>query len=161
MLDKLLRFLFPNYIDLLGIRAYSQGYDERKAEERLSKEINKGTLFNKMIAKPIFTLSNTWEDPTFGIVVNTITEKGERHLQAVNILTSEIYTVHGKVFLADEKLVKAVLKLDPMERWNLHVSHIYGENLWTEPPEGYKPTDPIELFNKLKAQGFFKVLNHA
>lgn len=163
MLKQILFKLLNKEIEQIKDRAYKQGYidggnhfyREQNAERLRVKEI----VMKGNIGKKVIYTSNEWEDPTFAIIegleafhnVDGLMYKGR------NVLTNEtVYFFEGTVYLADEKMVDCVLKLDPFERWNIKAAREHVDNnMWSKwyPPQK-SVTDPEILKQKLKEVNF-------
>lgn len=163
ILKQLLLKLLNNEIRQIKQEQYDQGYtlgkfytdQERRAERLCAKEtVMKGDIDEKVIF-----CSNEWKDPVFAVI------EGLQHFgntdgpmyKARNVLTNEtVYFFEGTLYLADEKMVDCILKLNPFERWNMNLSKGYiGDNMWSK---WYQPkqdiTDPTILKQRLKEVNF-------
>lgn len=164
MLKQLLLKLLYLEIEEIRDRAhrlgYSAGYEdaikEREAERRRVKEIT----MNDNIGKKVIYTSNEWEDPSFAIIeeIEAIPNSADGFIyRARDVMTNQtLYFFEGALYLADEKMVDCVLKLDPFERRNIKVAREYiKDNMWSK---WYQPkqdiTDPMILKQRLKEVNF-------
>lgn len=155
----LLKFLYleiEEIRDRARILGYDAGYEdaikEREAERRRVKEIT----MNDNIGKKVIYTSNEWEDPSFAIIegVEVIPNSIDGFMyRARDVLTNQtLYFFEGTLYLADEKMVDCILKLNPFERWNMNLAKGYlAPNMWEKcyPPQT-ELTDPVTLKQKLK-----------
>lgn len=163
ILKQLLLKLLNKEIRQIKQEQYDQGYtlgkfytDEERRTERLRV---KESVMKDDIGEKVIYCSNEWEDPVFAII------EGLQHFgntdgpmyKARNVLTNEIvYFFEGTVYLADEKMVDCILKLNPFERWNMNLAKGYlAPHMWEKyyPPQT-ELTDPVVLKHKLKEVNF-------
>lgn len=163
MLKQLLLKILTKEIEQVKDRAYQQGYndggnaeyDKRNAERLRVKEI----IMKTNIGKKVIYTSNEWEDPVFAIIedLETFHNVDGAMYKGTNVLTNEtVYFFEGTVYLADEKMVDCILKLDPFERWNIKASKTYlGDHVWSKwYPPNKQVTDSAVLKQKLKEINF-------
>lgn len=163
MLKQILFKLLNKEIEQIKDRAYKQGYidggnhfyREQNAERLRVKEI----VMKANIGKKVIYTSNEWEDPTFAIIegLEAFHNVDGFMYKARDVLNNQtVYFFEGTVYLADEKMVDCVLKLDPFERWNIKAAreHI-NDNMWSKwyPPQR-SVTDPVILKQRLKEVNF-------
>ena len=135
---------------------YAKGYNasvEHRAAEKLKSDI---FSLEEDLNKKVIYCPNEWEDPLFGTIVDvTYVTKAKQPMGVVKcVLTAETGLVHpGGYLLADGRLVDAILKLNPLERWNL-TKHWPSSNKWTKSHYEDECSDPEELRNKLLMAGF-------
>lgn len=163
MLKQILFKLLNKEIEQIKDRAYKQGYidggnhfyREQNAERLRVKEI----VMKGNIGKKVIYTSNEWEDPTFAIIegLEAFHNVDGFMYKARDVLNNQtVYFFEGTIYLADERMVDCVLKLDPFERWNIKASKTYlGDHMWSKryPPKK-QVTDSAVLKQKLKEINF-------
>lgn len=163
MLKQLLLKFLNKDIEQMKDQAYKQGhcdggnhfYREQNAERLRVKEL----VMMTNIGKKVIYTSNEWEDPTFAIIegLESFHNVDGFMYKARDVLNNQtVYFFEGTVYLADEKMVDCVLKLDPFERWNIKSAREnINENMWSNwyPPQR-SVTDPVILKRRLKEVNF-------
>ena len=152
MFRKLIRFLAKKQID----DAFIAGAIDR--ERRQYREKLETNLFSIRddFGKKVIYCSNEWEDPIFAVIygVAYITAAKVPMAKGLNVLTGEeVMLDPGSYHYADTKMVDAILKLNPFERWNIGMRYKY-ENMWSKAYPNGPITEPEVLRNKLKELGF-------
>lgn len=142
---------------------YSRGHytaiidHEQNKREQMAK--NDLLIMRADVGTKVVYCSNEWEDPLFGIIINVIKIKPEHdplYVVQEALSLSHCYCHKGSLYLADEKMVDAILKLNPFERWNMNLAKGYlAPHLWEKcyPPQT-ELTDPAVLKQKLKEANF-------
>ena len=143
--------------------AWDDGYKQALAEQSYEREkgasIQYHVQLKKLLGKRVVYLPNEWQDPFFGTVVGA----GPRNTTEVvvaDFLTelnnNKVLISYKSLYHADMLFVEAILKLDPMQRWNLSAGKAFNENIWKSKPTGAKQlTEPEELLAKLESRNFF------
>ena len=111
------------------------------------------------IGENVIYCSNEWEDPVFAVIegLERFNNTDLPMYKARNVLNDEtVYFFNGSVYLADEKMVDAILKLDPFERWNMNLAKGYlAPHMWSKQyPPTRNVTDPVILKQRLKEVNF-------
>ena len=149
MIEKFIKWLARNYIQIASIRSYNT----RREEEAIARR--KMDLFMKqsLIGKKVIVLSNEWEDMTVGVVtrVELITQAKQPTFVVKDCFTKEELLTFNDVMEFDKETLQTLLKLNPYERWNLVCSNCPVN--WTKKKIG-KITDPTDFYNKLENIGF-------
>lgn len=163
ILKQLLLKLLNKEIRRIKQEQYDQGYTLGKfhaEEERRTERLRvKESVMKDDIGEKVIYCSNEWQDPVFAIIegLQSFGNVDGPMYKARNVLTNEIvYFFEGTVYLADEKMVDCILKLDPFERWNIKASKTYlGDHMWSKwyPPKK-QVTAPAILKQKLKEVNF-------
>ena len=163
MLNRIKNLLFPNTLkeDILS-ETWKAGHDfairQHEAEVDRGRDISYHVQLARLLGKRVVILPNEWQDPTFATVIGPYgSSNTEVELQEFFSKTPLKFPYPYKsLYLADRKLVEAILKLDPMERWNLSAGKAFNSNLWK--PQGkddhYTPSDV--LLKKLDDNNFFQ-----
>lgn len=159
MLKKILEFLFSKYF----AQSWKQGYLQAQADDRCERirgrSIETQQRVSKLLGQKVIFLPNEWQNPVFGFVVQPyVTE--ESTLSDSEVLVKDVltgvtapYSVQS-LYLADTRLVLAVLKLDPLERYNLSAGRVHLTNMWKTPPLEYLAPNTVELYQRLKQVNF-------
>lgn len=156
MLKKIITWLAAGYIE----EAQKFGYNQVKEEERLARANIQQSIISMATGKKIIYCSNEWEDPIFAVVrgVTHVTKARVPMLICINVLTNEnVYVDLQSFYYSDPRMVEAILKLNPFERWNLRVgtNAIASANMWSKQYAPRKPITPaFVITRKLKAVGF-------
>jgi hypothetical protein len=159
---KLLIGFLHKEIKKIKREQYSSGYSRRHQQIEEQKENLRNAELSVMqdwIGQKVIYCSNEWEDPLFGTIV-AITSFNNTSCPMYVIEDvfgdSPRYCFNGTLYYADEKMVDAILKLNPFERWNMNLARGYLEtNMWSKSyPPSAPLTDPIVLKQKLKEAGF-------
>lgn len=150
-----LQKLFPKTFDRFKNQVISEERNrlsQHEHERRLNSQI---ALAETCVGEKVIYCSNEWQDPIFGTVNSFEIITNSVFLNIKNVLDGEIYTQHvGSVLKADEKMVRAVLKLDPFERWNLTAGKVLCSNMWEKSYQNKEITAPHILLKKLLEVGF-------
>ena len=137
--------------------------EQRRYAERV---IDADVAFTHLLNKGVVYIPNEWQDPDFCIVLELCfhTDHAGRPcaqhdplFKVRDVFTGEVHFVPpASLYRADEQFVKALLKLTPMERWNLSAGKAFSQNIWKSKPTGAKQlTEPEELLAKLESRNFF------
>lgn len=147
-------------------KAYQRAINDSEQRRYAERVIDADVAFTRLLNKGVVYIPNEWQDPDFCIVLELcfhtdhagrLSAQHDPLFKVRDVFTGETHFVPpASLYRADEQFVKALLKLTPMERWNLSAGKVHKLNLWKDPPEGYQPTDPNHLLDKLIAVGFFK-----
>lgn len=158
MLNKLTDFLFSG----IKTKAWSDGHKfaltQHNSEVERGKAINYEVQLKRLLGKRVVILPNEWQDPTFATVIGPYGSSNvEVELQEFFSKTPLKFPYPYKsLYLADRKLVEAILKLDPMERWNLSAGKAFNSNLWKPQGKNEHYSKPEELLKKLEDNNFFQ-----
>lgn len=148
----MIKQFFTKYLD----KKWNAGYYQRILDERERHDFTKEIMLQDAIGKKVIYCSNEWVDPDFVIIDGYETFGSQKLMIGKEVITNRRVVLHlGSVYLADEKMVKAILKLDPFERWNMSAGKTLLNNMWekTYPPrEELTPPDVLET--KLREKGF-------
>lgn len=163
MLNIIKNLLFPNTVneDILS-EAWKAGSDfairQHQAEVIRGRDINYQVQLARLLGKRVVILPNEWQDPTFATVIGPYgSDSKDVELQEFfSKIPLKFPYPYKSLYLADRKMVEAILKLDPMERWNLSAGKVYNSNLWKPQGKGdhYTPSDI--LLKKLEDNNFFQ-----
>lgn len=137
---------------------YASTVQEKEAKAQENLRIQK-SIMDDCIGQKVIYCSNEWEDPLFGTIVGTtsFTNVSDPMYVVENAFGgSPHYCFNGTLYYADEKMVDAILKLNPFERWNMNLAKGYiSPNMWDK---HYPPVCDITpsaiLKQKLKEVGF-------
>lgn len=163
MLKRLLLKLLGKELEQLKTDQYTSGYraGEAEAKDTIKKKRTADSLSHMQfyIGKKMIYCSNEEADPVFAIAqsIDTYWSNSQPMYKAKNVLTDEIvYLPYGSVWLADENIVDALLKLTPLERWNLKVTdEVACGYVWKKAyPPRIPLTPPDVLKQKLQAINF-------
>lgn len=158
MFSKIKDYLLQGVKD----KARKEGHDfalrQHQAEVDRGKAINYAVQLKLLLGRRVVILPNEWQDPTFATVIgpygtsNTDVELREFFSKAPLLFPYPIKSL----YLADRNLVQAILKLDPMERWNLSAGKVYNSNIWKPQGKLDRFTPSEELLKKLEDNNFFQ-----
>jgi hypothetical protein len=137
---------------------YACTVQEKEAKVQENLRIQK-TIMEDCVGQKVIYCSNEWADPLFGTVVAIVSFTNTSDpMYAVEDAFGGCprYCFNGTLYYADEKMVDAILRLDPFERWNMNLARGYiNPNMWEK---CYPPicdiTPPAILKQKLKDVGF-------
>ena len=122
MFKPILHKLCPKYFKETWDDGYKQALAEQSYEREKGASIQYHVQLKKLLGKRVVYLPNEWQDPFFGTVVGS----GPRNTTEVvvaDFLTelnnNKVLISYKSLYHADRLFVEAILKLDPMERWNL------------------------------------------
>ena len=158
----LLKFLSKE-IDEIKQRHYDHGYSLGKSnavkDNRSEIDQLKISIMKDDIGEKVIYCSNEWVDPVFAVIegLESFNNTDLPMYKARNVLNDEtVYFFNRSVYLADEKMVDAILKLNPFERWNMNLAKGYlAPHMWSKwypPPKDV--TDPVILKQQLKEVNF-------
>lgn len=162
-IKNILLELLEKEIKLIKEEHYAWGHHTGKRDAQVEKEEERQrieiSIMEDSIGRKVIYCSNEWEDPLFGIItgVATFTRAGNAMYVVQNVLTKQThYCFNGTLHCSDEKMVDAILKLNPFERWNMNLAKGYlAPNMWEKSYPPIKgPTDPALLKQKLKDANF-------
>lgn len=111
--------------------------NQKEYNDLAAKERESDTAFKleKAIGKKAIFIPNEWMDPSFLIItgMTTISNSNIPVHEAYDVL-NEVSTIAfvDSIYLADEQMVLAMLKLNPFERWNMSAGKVYLNNMWTK-----------------------------
>jgi len=155
--NKLLELFFKKELDIVKKQAFNEGVDSNKKDrEEMARSLNENNVSMLMGSKGIY-IPNEWVDPAFFVITHAeyITQAAHPVYGYKNVLTGEKgYALMGTILPADEKMVKAILKLDPFERWNICTSRNTLSNMWSKSYPLGDITDSDTLLKQLKEVGF-------
>ncbi len=159
MLFKLFSKIFSQEIKRLEEHNRIVGYREKQKENDITKDVIRDCQLEDAIGKKAIFIPNEWTDPGFYIVTGIVTIcKDDKPVHEVFDVINNVkgFCLPGTIYLADEKMVKAILKLNPFERWNLSAGKSYMSNMWEKsyPNDDSMVTPSDILENKLKGVGF-------
>jgi hypothetical protein len=156
-IQRTLATFFPRAIhDLVTSAAYEAVQTEQQliANVRAQQKVYE---IKSWLGKKVIILTNEWEDPVFGIVRFYPMLKGGEDLIAIqDVLNPDgdpIFTLPSSILPADDKMIEAILKLNPFERWNMR--NRSGINLWSKNYPLGPTTDSKTLARKLQKAGFY------
>lgn len=163
MLNRIKNLLFPNTVkeDVLS-EAWKAGSDfairQHQAEVNRGRDINYQIQLARLLGKRVVILPNEWQDPTFATVIGPYgSNNTDVELQEFFRKTPLKFPYPYKsLYFADRKMVEAILKLDPMERWNLSAGKVHNSNLWKPQGKNDHYSKPEELLKKLEDNNFFQ-----
>lgn len=157
MLEKILTFFFKETIADIKKSAIFLGQDQERTyreRERQKSLIFIGELF---IGKNVFYVTNEWQDMVFATIESVEIVGGTVMVAGEEFFTKErIYLHPQSLYLAQETVVEAFLKLNPLQRWC--VSSRKGINTPMYGIEGpiQALTNPAALLAELRAAKFFE-----
>lgn len=154
--SRLMEFFFKEELDRLKKQAFNEGSTSARNErEKVMQELDEHKLNRLMGSKGIY-IPNEWCDPDFFIITHPEYIGGRRPAYGYkNVLTGEKgYALINTVLPADEKMVEAVLKLNPFERWNMCTSKNTLSNMWSKSYPLGEITDSDTLRKRLKEVNF-------
>lgn len=154
---KLLELFLGKHFDAIKKKAFQEGirFEKQTRDEERSKT-DEYIAQDCIGMKGIF-IPNEWVDPNFFTITGSMyISQGSQIVHTyVDALTGkEGMALIGTVLPADEKMVKAILKLDPFERWNLCSSKNTLTNMWSKSYPLGEITDSDTLYRKLKEVSF-------
>ncbi len=155
--NKLLKILFGKQIDQIRNEAFHQGVLHEQQTRCLSRSKTDEYLAQEWIGRKGIFIPNEWVDPNFFTITGSmyISQGSQLVHTYVDALTNEEgIALIGTVLPADELMVKAVLKLNPFERWNMCSSKNTMVNMWSKDYSLEEITDSDILYRKLKEVGF-------
>ena len=155
--SKLFNILFRKQINQIKNESFQEGvqYEQQRCADSKSK-IEEYLARDWIGRKGIF-IPNEWVDPNFFTVtgVTNISRGSQLVHTYVDALTGkEGIALIGTVLPADELMVKALLKLNPFERWNMCSSKNTTVNMWSKNYPLEEITDSEVLYRKLKDVNF-------
>lgn len=161
MFKKLIQYICENVLFDEFNKSYHKGICDERVQQSQDKLTWENYSCNAAIGKSLVHIPNEWQDPTFAIGVSVMVFENiqkQPMLVAKNVLSGTDVILHPRSFyLADEQMVKALLKLDPQERWNLSTGKTFFLNNWNfNKSLGGELTDPELLMKKLKENNFFQ-----
>ena len=154
---KLLEMLFGKHLDNVRQQAFQEGVRCEKQSRDDARAKTYEYIAQYCIGMKGIFIPNEWVDPNFFTITGSMyISQGSQIVHTyVDALTGkEGIALIGTVLPADEKMVKAVLKLDPFERWNMCSSKNTLTNMWSKNYPLGKITDSDTLYRKLKEVGF-------
>lgn len=154
---KLLEMLFGKHLDNVRKQAFQEGIRcEKQSRDDARIKTDQYIAQDCIGMKGIF-IPNEWVDPNFFTITGSVyISKGSQlaHTYTDALTGEEGIALIGTVLPADEKMVKAILKLDPFERWNLCSSKNTLTNMWSKSYPLGEITDSDTLYRKLKEVSF-------
>lgn len=155
-----------SHISIVRSEAYDLGCSDtieitQKGNEASKRAISRFTA-NEFIGKKCMYFPNEWADPCFFIA--TEFREDEKFGDGIMLVGKELFIGHEvymfpeAVFEASPKMISAILKLNPLERWNLtrRTYRIEVNNKWVKTNASDKRTPSVELRKKLQALNFLK-----
>lgn len=158
MLEKILRYLFPRIFESIENLAYNKGWRARTQEDENFRKFTKEQAVTEWLNKPVIFFGNEWEDPIIGIafkvVDSSVFNTNEPMVKVYDYITNKtFYTWTSSLLYADMKMIYAILRLNPFERWNIRSR--MSVNVW----EKSYPNRPVkteqEIMDCLHKNGFW------
>lgn len=163
MFNRIKNLFFPNTLkeDILS-EAWKAGHDfairQHEAEVDRGRDIEYHVQLARLLGKRVVILPNEWQDPTFATVIGPY--GSNRTVVQLQEFFSKIPLKfpypYKSLYLADRRMIEAILKLDPMERWNLSAGKAFNSNLWKPQVKNDHYSKPEELLKKLEDNNFFQ-----
>jgi len=158
MLKKILTWLGLTTIHAANEKLHEGISQERTRQQEFRDKIEL-TELQSLVGKPVIGFSNEWENIVVGVVTDLqFISKAQKPIPVVfNYLTGKEQLVICKLMPFTEQRLKALIKLDPYERWCLisPSNKPYRVNDITKKPKLYTEE---EIFQILENKGFLKLL---
>lgn len=153
-----------DHIESVRNKAYDLGtgdaIDATNASAKATKHFAARHTADEFVGKKCMYFPNEWTDPCFfiGMEVREEPKFGDGiMLVGKELFTgNEVYMFPETVYEASPKMVNAILKLNPFERWNLSKQHYRFEKAykWEKTYASDKRTPAPELRKKLQVLNF-------
>jgi hypothetical protein len=159
MFYPIFKKIFHDHIEAEKHASFINGQHQRQKERDERDQVVEEFNLSEAIGKKAIYVPNEWMDPSFLIItgITTITKSNRLVHEAYDVLKDvKTFAFVNSIYLADEQMVLAMLKLNPFERWNMSAGKVYFNNMWTKsyPLNDEDVTKPDVLEAKLRQVNF-------